>query len=92
LRQCDTAFEAGRQALDAAIAKPDPSVYYPTMDDQSHEADQTPPQEWIDALARADADVAAGRLVDGAEIHRDLQAALDRMQDRAARKAKAASH
>jgi hypothetical protein len=40
----------------------------------------------------AEADVAAGRLMDGAEIHRDLQTALDRMRDSVARKAKAAAH
>ena len=39
------------------------------------------PQEWIDALARAEADVAAGRVVDGAAIHRELAASIERMTD-----------
>jgi hypothetical protein len=38
------------------------------MDDQSHQPDQAPPQEWIDALARADADVAAGRTVEWSAV------------------------
>ena len=40
---------------------------------------QAPPQEWIDALDRADADVAAGRVVDGAAIHSELCASIERM-------------
>jgi hypothetical protein len=40
---------------------------------------RSPPQEWIDALDRAKADVAAGRVVDGAEIHRELTASIERM-------------
>ena len=38
-----------------------------------------PPQDWTDALDRAGADVAAGRVVDGAEIHRELAASIKRM-------------
>jgi len=40
----------------------------------------TPPQDWLDALDRAEADVAAGRLVDGEVIHQDLAAALADME------------
>ncbi len=39
-----------------------------------------PPQNWIDALDRAEADVAAGRVVDGAEIHRELAGSIERMR------------
>jgi len=37
------------------------------------------PQKWVEALDRAEADVAAGRVVDGAEIHRDLDASIKHM-------------
>jgi hypothetical protein len=39
-----------------------------------------PPQNWIDALDRAEADVAAGCVVDGAEMHRKLKASIERMK------------
>ena len=44
--------------------------------------DTRPPlQDWIDALDRAKADVAAGRVVDGAEIYRELSASIERMKN-----------
>lgn len=38
-----------------------------------------PPQRWIDALDQAKADIAAGRIVDGVEIHRELKASIKRL-------------
>ena len=45
-----------------------------------------PPQEWIDALARADADVAAGRVVDGAAILERMRATAERLEARKRRR------
>jgi hypothetical protein len=42
------------------------------MDEQPHQPDQLPPQEWIDALARADADVGAGRTVPWSDVRARL--------------------
>jgi hypothetical protein len=41
-----------------------------------------PPKSWVDALDRAEEDVAAGRVVDGPEIHRELRAAIERIEAR----------
>ena len=49
-------------------------VYLDGMDDT-----RQPPKDWSDALDRAKADVAAGRVVDGAELHRKLEASIGRM-------------
>ena len=48
---------------------------------------QTPrePPAWAEALEQARADVAAGRIVDGAEIHKELRASLARMALRSAK-------
>ncbi len=60
------------------------------MDDEVPQAE--PPRSWIEALDRADADIAAGRVVDGAVIHKMLDDALERLSRRSAvKKAKAAS-
>ena len=40
--------------------------------------DAPPPQDWIEALDEARADLAAGRVVDGAEIHREFEASIER--------------
>ena len=41
--------------------------------------DAPPPQDWTAALDEARADLAAGRVEDGAEMHRELQASIERM-------------
>jgi hypothetical protein len=35
-----------------------------------------PPKAWLEAIDRAEADVAAGRVTDGAAIHARLQASI----------------
>ena len=42
------------------------------------------PAGWLEALARAEADVADGRVVDGAAVHAGLAASVERMQRRKA--------
>jgi hypothetical protein len=55
------------------------------MDEQP---DRAPPQEWIDALARADADVAAGRTVAWSDVRARLLARAAEMEaDQARRRA-----
>jgi hypothetical protein len=56
------------------------------MADYPNDSDtgQAPPQEWLDALARADADVAAGRTVSGEGIMRRLRQTLAEMEARKA--------
>jgi hypothetical protein len=49
------------------------------MDDQP---DRAPPQEWIDALARADADVAAGRTVSLDDVLDRMRATAERLEAR----------
>jgi hypothetical protein len=51
-----------------------------------------PPKSWIDALHRAEDDVAAGRVVDGAEIHRELLATARRIEEREAADEKQGIH
>lgn len=58
------------------------SDYLCRMDDPS----TVPPCEWLDALDRADADVAAGRTVSGESVMGRLRRALDDMEARAAGK------
>lgn len=41
-----------------------------------------PPKQWIDALDQGLADLAAGRVVDGAAIHVELHASIERMKRR----------
>jgi hypothetical protein len=53
------------------------------------------PQDWLDALAESDADLAAGRVVPATLVLRDLQDSLQRMQAKASRasaKAAASQH
>lgn len=38
------------------------------------------PKEWVDALDEAEADLAAGRICDGAIIHAELRASIERME------------
>ncbi len=60
------------------------------MDDDVPKA--APPQSWIEALDRADADIAAGRVVEGAVIHKMLDDALERLSRRGVpKKSKAVS-
>jgi phage terminase Nu1 subunit (DNA packaging protein) len=58
------------------------------MDDH-HNIDLPPPQTWIDALAESEADLAAGRLVDGATVMRGLDESIARMQAKLAERQKA---
>ena len=39
-----------------------------------------PPKEWIDALDQGLADLAAKRVVDGAAVHVELRASIERME------------
>jgi predicted transcriptional regulator len=47
------------------------------MDDDPKFSEQAPPQEWLDALARGEADIAAGRIVPWSEARARLLAILD---------------
>jgi hypothetical protein len=47
------------------------------MDDPPDLTDLTPPQEWLDALARSEADLAAGRTAPWSEARARLLAILD---------------
>lgn len=49
------------------------------MDDRT-DTPRRAPQEWIDALEEAEADVAAGRTVDGQVIHEQLRRALAELE------------
>ena len=42
------------------------------------------PAEWLEALARSAADLAAGRIVSGEAIHRELQESITRLEAKAA--------
>ena len=55
--------------------------YHQMMDDTGQ---QPPPPHWIEALDRAEADLAAGRLIDGETVHRKLREAIARMEARQA--------
>jgi hypothetical protein len=46
------------------------------------------PPGWLEALDRAEADVAAGRTVDAETIHTKLRAGIERMEARQAAKQK----
>jgi hypothetical protein len=54
------------------------------MDDDVPQAE--PPQSWIEALDRADADILAGRVVEGGVIHKMLDDAIERLSHRRVRK------
>ena len=47
------------------------------MADHPEQTEQKPPQEWLDALACAEADLAAGRTVPWSEARARLLAMLD---------------
>ena len=49
------------------------------MSDETH-IEEPPPQIWTDALDRADADVAAGRVYDGSAVRQRLRDSAKRMQ------------
>jgi hypothetical protein len=55
-------------------------AYYLRMDDHPEHTELAPPQEWIDALARSDADIAAGRTVPWSEARARLLATLDELE------------
>ena len=46
----------------------------------------TAPAEWLDALAESEADLAAGRIVPGHAVMRDLRDGLARLEVKAAAK------
>lgn len=56
------------------------------MIDEMH-IEKPPPKAWIDALDRADADVAAGRVFEGSAVRQRLRDSAKRMQADAAVKA-----
>jgi hypothetical protein len=59
------------------------------MDDEVPQTE--PPRSWIEALDRADAEIAAERVVDGDVIHKMFAEAIDRLSRRSVpKKAKAA--
>jgi hypothetical protein len=62
-------------------------AYSPRMADHPDHAELTPPQEWLDALARSEADLAAGRVVSGEGLMRRLRQTLAEMQARPIREA-----
>ena len=73
-------------------------AYSSSMDDTPHQhipADWEPPTpseaELRAALARSDADIAAGRTVPASAVHAELQAALDRIEARRAQQRGAAA-
>jgi hypothetical protein len=62
-------------------------AYFLPMDDTPHHrrsADWNPPMpteaELLAALAESEADIAAGRLVPGEAVHRELQASIARLE------------
>lgn len=46
-----------------------------------------PPAEWIEALRRSDADLAAGRLVPGSVVLAELRASVERLEAKLTAKA-----
>lgn len=52
------------------------SCYIPTMTNHPDQA-KSPPQEWLDALARSEADLVAGRTAPWSEVRARLLAAID---------------
>jgi hypothetical protein len=73
------------------------NAYCFPMDDtphHSHPADWEPPMpseaELLAALARSDADIAAGRLVSASVVHEELSAAIERIEARRAQRHTAA--
>ena len=58
----------------------------PYNEDMDEQIPRQPPQDWLDALDRADADLAAGRTVDGDRILSDLRRTIAEMEARHAGK------
>lgn len=50
------------------------------MDSDPRPLEQTPPQSWLDALDRADADIAAGRTAPWPEVRARLLARLEKQE------------
>lgn len=73
------------------------SAYCSAMDETPHRhaPDWEPPMsseaELLAALARSDADIAAGRTVPASTVHAELQAALDRIEERRTQRRRTAS-
>ena len=44
------------------------------------------PREWAEAIAESEADLAAGRLVDGETVHREMRERIGRMEARKPRR------
>ena len=71
--------------LDAAFP------YCHRMEDRPHHA--RPPIEWLEALAESEADLAAGRVVPGEVVMRELRESLVRLETKAvARNARKVTH
>lgn len=80
-----TSDPAGRSTTEIGLERSEPSAYCPRMDDTPHHAPA--PAGWLEALAESEADLAAGRIVPGEVVMKDLRDSLARLEARAAAKA-----
>ena len=48
--------------------------------DRHKDTSYPPPTDWLEALERSDADVAAGRIVDGEAVMQELDACIAEME------------
>ncbi len=60
-------------------------VTIPSMDKTAHSTEV--PEGWLEVLAESDADLAAGRIVPGEVVLRDLRDSLARLEAKAAARA-----
>lgn len=85
---CCNRPDGGRDYLTKAVAQrvenESATSYSHMMDDTVHRAE--PPTAWLEALAESDADLAAGRIVSGDVVMRDLRDALARLEAKVAAK------
>lgn len=52
--------------------------------DDSYDTSRKPPQDWLDAIARSEADLAAGRVVPGEAVLRRVRESINRTEVRQA--------
>jgi hypothetical protein len=64
----------------SGLERPGKSAYSALM----HNRLTSPPSDWLEALAESDADLAAGRIVSGDVVLRELQESLVRLEAKAA--------
>jgi RNA polymerase-interacting CarD/CdnL/TRCF family regulator len=69
-----------RQFLAGWKRQPEALIIF-VMDDEPH----TDPADWLEVLIQSEADIAAGRIVSGASVMRDLYASLARLEADASR-------